>query len=182
VEPAAPEEPTVVEPGADEPGAEEPTVVESGADEPGAEEPTVVESGADEPGAVQPGAEEACAEEACAVEPVVEVGVMVKVPVPWTRLPRCFTVHSWGGSQWVMTMSSVNPMGPTEVRAATPPPTPVPFWLVAQTRVSTIQRDWRSQSITTSQAVCGSRFSSIDASAWHLPSEFITRVDQLGRG
>ena len=72
---------------------------------------------------------------------VEEVAVMVKVPVPRTSLPRCFTVHSRGGSQWVMTMSSVNPMAPTEVRAATPPPTPAPPCSVAQTRVSSIHRD-----------------------------------------
>ena len=64
-----------------------------------------------------------------------------------------------------MTMSSVNPTPPTEVRAATPPPMPTPSFPVLQTRVNSIQRDWRSQSITTSQASSGASRNSTDASA-----------------
>ncbi|WP_238352611.1 hypothetical protein [Kribbella solani] len=66
-------------------------------------------------------------------------------------------------------MSSVNPTPPTEVRAATPPPTPTPPFPVAHTRVNNIHRDCRSQSITTSQATSGLTRSITAASARRTP-------------
>src|SRR5215831_6710499 len=74
------------------------------------------------------------------------------VPVPRTTRPVCRSTHRCGGSHSVITIRSVNPMGPTPVHPVTSAPGPRP----PLTRVAQIHSRWRGQSVAVRQISSGS--------------------------